>query len=402
MHQYVIILVGIRFLFGNTTDKFNKFISWLSTFGIILGVSSLIIVLSVMNGFENDLEKNILSFMPQVIITNTNSSINKKEILKQDLLFPGIQSVSSIITDEIIIQSEKNISIGTMLGIDPEENDLLEPYFINAEKKDLKANKYNIILGKKLAYYLKVKKGDLVRIISSSNSKFTIIGRIPMQRLFKVIGIFETNCEVDNYQVIINQKDASKLMNYQLNYITGWRLYLKNPLKIHYLSKLQNKIIKKNLVWTDWRNIRGDLFQAVKIEKNIMIILVSLIILIAVFNIITFIILLIIDKKEDIAILQTQGISKIKIIMIFMIQGITLGIIGVFFGNILAILICKNINKIMPILNNIFQEMILPVHISTIQVIMINILTILTIIFSTIYPVWKISKTKPVETLRYV
>lgn len=85
-----------------------------------------------------------------------------------------------------------------------------------------------------------------------------------------------------------------------------------------------------------------------------------------------------------------------------MIQGITLGVIGIFFGNILAILICKNINKIMPILNNIFQEMILPVHISTIQVIMINILTILTIIFSTIYPVWKISKTKPVETLRYV
>lgn len=400
MFRYFTFFIGFRFIFGKTTDFFNKFISILSIISIALGISSLIIIISIMNGFEKHLENYILNFIPQVIITGNNGSINKKNNIKNNLLIPGVKKITSISISEAILQNTNNFSIGTIIGIDPKEQEPLEKYFLDVKKEHLKKNSYNAIIGKKLSYLLKIKKGDFLRIILPSNSKFTIFGKIPTQRLFKIIGFFQTNQEIDNYQIIINQQDASRMINYKNNYITGWRLYLDKPLEIYNLFNLKKEIIKKNFIWQDWQNIRGDFFQAITIEKKFMTILIILIILIAVFNIIIFIVLLIIEKKEAIIVLKIQGILKSKIIKIFILQGIILGSIGIFFGNIISIIFFYQINNILPIINNLFKVITLPIIIIPSQIIIINILTILTIILSIIYPSWYASSIKPIELLR--
>lgn len=401
MYQYTSFIIGMRFLNGANLDFFNKFVSYLSTISIALGVLSLITVISVMNGFENYLEKNFLQFIPQIIVTNKNNLINTKtENIKNKLFFPGVKLVTSIIIENVILQSIDNISIGTMIGINTKEIEPLEKYFINVKKKDLKENEYKVILGEKLANYLKVKKNDIIRIILPSNNIFTLIGRIPSQKLLKVIGTFSTDKEIDNYQILINQKDASNLLNYKKFNITGWRIHLYKPLNISKFEKYK-KSLPKNFIWQDWRDTQGELFKSIKIEKNVMIILISLIILISIFNIITFIGLLILEKKEEIAILKTQGMNKINIMMIFIFQGLVSSILGSFIGTLLSILILKKINIIMPIINDVFKNITLPVIISPLQIICINIITIIIVILSIIYPACYASNLNPVKILKY-
>lgn len=401
MFQYFYFFVGIRFLLGKTTDIFNKLMSYLSTIGIVFGITSLIIVISIMNGFEKNLEKNTLSFIPHIMISDKNNLIKKTANIKNQLFFSEIISVNSIIMEDVVVQSYKNISVATILGLDTKEKDPLDNYFIDVKKTDLLKNNLNLIIGENLANYLNVKKGDTIRLLFPSYNIVTMIGQIPLQCLFKIVGTFFTNSEIDNYQILINQEDAAKIMQYPSNYITYWRLYLKDPLNINYLLKLKKYVIKKNLSWKDWRNDRGDLFQAVKIEKNTMVMLISLTILIAIFNMLTLTILLIIDKKEEIAILQTQGASKKQIMMIFISQSFISGIIGIFFGNLLAILITKNIKYFIPFINKLFYSFEIPIIINPIQIIIINVITILLLLIFTIYPAWLSTKSKPIKILSY-
>ncbi|MBP2170979.1 lipoprotein-releasing system permease protein [Erwinia toletana] len=398
MYQPVALFIGLRYMRGRASDRFGRFVSWLSTIGITLGVLALVTVLSVMNGFERELENNILGLMPQALVTSDKGSINPQQISADSLQLQGVSRVAPLTTGDVVLQSARSVAVGVMLGVEPQEQDPLSPYLVNVKQSDLQSGKYNVILGEQLAGQLGVKRGDSLRLMVPSASQFTPMGRVPSQRLFNVIGTFAANSEVDGYQILVNQQDASRLMRYPAGNITGWRLWLNEPLSVDTLSQ---QTLPQGMVWKDWRERKGELFQAVRMEKNMMGLLLSLIVAVAAFNIITSLGLLIMEKQGEVAILQTQGLTRRQVMLVFMVQGASAGIIGALLGALLGVLLASQLNNLMPVIGLFLDGAALPVAISPWQVVAIAVTAMAVALLSTLYPSWRAAAVQPAEALRY-
>ncbi|WP_336293236.1 lipoprotein-releasing ABC transporter permease subunit LolC [Cronobacter dublinensis] len=398
MYQPVALFIGLRYMRGRAADRFGRFVSWLSTIGITLGVLALVTVLSVMNGFERELQNNILGLMPQAVVSASKGSVNPQQLPADSLHLQGVNRVAPLTTGDVVLQSARSVAVGVMLGIDPAQRDPLTPYLVNVRQQDLAAGKYNIILGEQLAGQLGVKRGDQLRLMVPSASQFTPMGRLPSQRLFTVIGTFAANSEVDGYQMLVNIQDASRLMRYPAGNITGWRLWLNEPLKVDALSQ---QTLPAGTEWHDWRDRKGELFQAVRMEKNMMGLLLSLIVAVAAFNIITSLGLMVMEKQGEVAILQTQGLTRRQIMAVFMVQGASAGVIGALFGALLGALLASQLNNLMPVIGSFLDGAALPVVIEPLQVIGIALAAMAVALLSTLYPSWRAAATEPAEALRY-
>ncbi|KAA5970717.1 lipoprotein-releasing ABC transporter permease subunit LolC [Pantoea sp. M_9] len=398
MYQPVALFIGLRYMRGRASDRFGRFVSWLSTIGITLGVMALVTVLSVMNGFERELEGNILGLMPQALITSDKGSIDPQQLPADSLKLQGVTRIAPLTTGDVVLQSAHNVSVGVMLGVNPDEPDPLTPYLVNTQQQVLQAGKYNVILGEQLAAQLGVKRGDALRLMVPSVSQFTPVGRLPSQRIFTVAGTYAANSEVDGYQILVNQQDASRVMRYPAGSITGWRLWLEKPLSVDALS---TQPLPQGTVWKDWRERKGDLFQAVRMEKNMMGLLLSLIIAVAAFNIITSLGLLIMEKQGEVAILQTQGLTRRQIVAVFMVQGASAGIIGALLGALLGVLLASQLNTLMPVIGLFLDGAALPVDINPWQVVIIALISMTVALLSTLYPSWRAAAVQPAEALRY-
>jgi lipoprotein-releasing system permease protein len=399
MYQPVALFIGLRYMRGRAADRFGRFVSWLSTIGITLGVMALVTVLSVMNGFEKDLENNILGLMPQALITAKQGSINPAQLPASAVTgLHGVSRVQPLTTGDVVLQSAHSVAVGVMLGVNPDEADPLAAYLVNVKQQQLQPGEYNLIIGELLAGQLGVKRGDQLRLMVPSASQLTPMGRIPSQRLFTVIGTFHANSEVDGYQLLANQKDASRLMRYPLGNITGWRLFLQQPLAVDSLSR---QPLPQGTEWKDWRERKGELFQAVSMEKHMMGLLLSLIVAVAAFNIITSLGLLVMEKQGEVAILQTQGLTRRQIMAVFMVQGASAGIIGSLLGALLGVLLASNLNRLMPLLGALLDGASLPVAIDPVQVTLIALAAMAVALLSTLYPSWRAAAVQPAEALRY-
>ena len=398
MYQPVALFIGLRYMRGRASDRFGRFVSWLSTIGITLGVLAMVTVLSVMNGFERELEGNILGLMPQALITSDKGSLNPQQQPAASLNLQGVSRIAPLTTANVVLQSPHSVSVGVMLGIEPDEKDPLTPFLVNTRQSVLQAGQYNVILGEQLAFQLGVKRGDKLRLMVPSVSQFTPMGRVPSQRLFTVAGTYAANSEVDGYQILVNLQDASRVMRYPAGNITGWRLWLDKPLSVDSLSQ---QTLPAGLVWKDWRERKGDLFQAVRMEKNMMGLLLSLIIAVAAFNIITSLGLLIMEKQGEVAILQTQGLTRRQIVAVFMVQGASAGIIGTLLGTLLGVLLASQLNNLMPVIGLFLDGAALPVDINVWQVVTIALSAMIVALLSTLYPSWRAAAVQPAEALRY-
>ncbi len=386
-------------MFGPTTDKFKSFTSNLSTIGITLGVLALIIVTSVMNGFERSLQDSILAYIPQVILTSPDGHIDPKKYPSSSLMnLKDVHQITSIVQSDVVLQSHSNVGIGIMIGVDTNEQSQLLSHLIDKEKNDLVIGQYYVLLGKKLAENLNLKCGDEVRIIIPGVSELTPMGSIPSQRLFTVSGIFKTNSEADSTELIVEKDDAARILRYPQGHITGWHLFLDEPLKV---EKLSQQKIPHGLVWTDWRERKGEFFQSVKMEKNMMILLLSLIITVAAFNIITSLSLLVMEKKSEIAILKTLGLKKVQILIIFMFQGAGSGIIGSVTGTLLGVLLSSQLNYLISLLSMLPKGVELPIVLDLHNILIISVFAILTSLLATLYPAWYATTVQPTEVLRY-
>lgn len=296
-----------------------------------------------------------------------------------------------------MLQSAHSVAVGVILGVNPNEKEPLSAYLNGSNLQALQPGQYNVILGDQLAGQLGVKRGEKLRIMVPSASQFTPMGRIPSQRVFNVVGTFSADSEVDQYQMLMNQQDASRLMRYPLGNITGWRVYMDKPLAI---DALVSQPLEKGLEWKDWRERKGELFQAVKMEKNMMGLLLSLIIAVAAFNIITSLSLLVMEKQGEVAILQTQGLTRGQIMSVFMVQGASAGIIGALLGAGLGVVFASQINVI-PGLGKMLAGGNLPVDINILQVVLIAVVAMLLALLSTLYPSWRAAAVNPAEALRY-
>ncbi|MCG8154735.1 lipoprotein-releasing ABC transporter permease subunit LolC [Brenneria goodwinii] len=399
MYQPVALFIGLRYMRGRASDRFGRFVSWLSAIGITLGVMALVTVLSVMNGFERELEDNILGLMPQALITTAQGSLDPRTHPASSLdSLQGVNRMAPLTTGEVVLQSARSVAVGVMLGINPDDEEPLARYLVNVTQQQLQPGQYRAILGEQLASQLGVKAGDQLRLMVPSASQLTPMGRIPSQRIFTVAGTFSANSEVDGYQLLVNQQDASRLMRYPIGNITGWRLWLDQPLTVDTLS---SQTLPEGLVWKDWRERKGELFQAVRMEKNMMGLLLSLIVAVAAFNIITSLGLLVMEKQGEVAILQTQGLTKRQIMTVFMVQGGSAGIIGALLGALLGTLLASQLNTLMPMLGLLLDGAALPVAIEPLQVITIAVVAMVIALLSTLYPSWRAAAVQPAEALRY-
>ncbi|OAT47118.1 lipoprotein releasing system transmembrane protein [Proteus hauseri ATCC 700826] len=384
---------------GRAVDKFGRFVSWLSALGIMLGVAALITVTSVMNGFERSLQDSILAYIPQAIITTPNGQLPKQDSTAQTLLKrEGVINVVPLVEGDVVLQSKDNISVGIMLGVEKAQDEPLTQYIRYGNFSMLKAGEYGVILGNNLAKQLKAKEGDKIRLIVPSVSQLTPMGRVPSQRLFTVKGIFQSGGDADASQVLVNQQDAARLMRYQPGNITGWRLFFSSPLNI---EKYSAQSLPEGLSWKDWRERKGEFFQAVKMEKNMMGLLLSLIIAVAAFNIITSLSLLVMEKQGEVAILQTMGLKRTQIMSIFMLQGAGAGIMGAIAGGLLGALLSSQLNIIMPAVGLIPHGVELPATLEWGRVFIIGFAAIVISLLSTLYPSWRAATIQPAEALRY-
>lgn len=402
MNFYIPMFIGFRFFLGKFNFFFNKLVTVLSIISITIGVSSIIIIISIMNGCEDTFKNKVLKFIPHIIVTNNQDNINSSNHIKNIITNKYIKDVSEIVTSDVLLQSKYAFSTGIALGVklNTQYKYLLKHFLINQNLLNkLIQSPYTSIIGKNLAEQLNLNLGDTFYIASSKFHQISMFGNIPSKKMFKLIGTFSVSNEIDSYQVLVNQDDLSKFLHHPKNYITGWRLWLFNPLSI---KKFLNDIPHfYNIKFRDWRETKGELFQAIEIEQYMMVFLFSLIIIKAIFSLTTSISMMIMEKERDIAIFQTLGLSKFKIIMIFIIQGLINGIIGTLLGTILSFLCLNKEHGLLSIISIFFGNVSLPILIIPFQIVLINLITLILIIAFILYPAFKIVSVNPVKRLFY-
>ncbi|PCS24276.1 lipoprotein-releasing ABC transporter permease subunit [Candidatus Enterovibrio escicola] len=391
------VFIGLRYLKGCSGDKFGRFISYMSTAGITIGVMALITVLSVMNGFEGQLKDRILSVLPQAIIAGDAKFPPDAKTVVQ---WKGIVDTAPIVSTDVVIQSAISLGVGKLFGIDPQNKEPIREYMILGSIDNLTTGGYRLVIGRQTAIRLDVSLGDKVRVIITSASHFTPIGRIPSQRNFNIVGIYDTATDLDGQLMFANINDVVRLMRLSPTQPADIRLFIDEPFDV---PSLKVKAESLGYEWSDWRELRGELFQAVKMEKNMMGLMLSLIILVAAFNIISALIMVVMDKQIEIAILRTQGMQQGDIVSLFVVQGATSGIIGAVLGGIVGTLMSLKINEIMNLLNiNLLgNDLLLPVIMKPIQVFYVVVGAIILSLIATLFPSIKASYVSPAEVLRY-
>lgn len=408
--------IGLRYSRSQRNSGFVSFITFFSIAGIVLGVASLITVVSVMNGFEGELKKRILGIVPHIVVgskvvesqpMSTNNSLSTwRSTREQLLLYPHVHQVTPLVQSESLIQSNKALQGVLLVGVIPEfeEHNIINSHMVSGNLQSLDEDPYSIVIGKALAYKLSVSEGDTVRLILPNKTIFTPMGRIPVQRTFTIRGVFNVGSEVDGSVAYIHSKYAAKLLKQKGDGVSHLRLYLDDAFNAEFISnKLNNEF--PTLDVSTWNNSQGALFSAVKMEKNMMWLMLSLIIAVAAFNIVSALVMVVIDKKGEISILQTLGMNRKNIVNIFIVQGVSNGLWGVVIGGLLGVLITLNLNSILSIigvsvLGSAFAGQSLPIDLNISQVIIIIVSALFTSFLATLYPAYQASKTLPAEVLR--
>lgn len=384
------LFIAFRYWRSKSADRFGRLVTNLASFGIVLGVMALVIVLSVMNGLENMQKRNLLSTLPHAIVLPQEGHFDKN----QSLSLPAFASKSVAINKaNVIIQSQQGINAGQLLGVENENDD---PMLIGEDVKTLlPQGEFNVLIGSRLANKLNIGTGEKIRLMITENSQYTPMGRVPVQRLFNVVGIYQSNNEASEYTLFANLADVGRLLRITEDQVQGMRLYLQDPFQVTELSQYFDADHYKI---SDWREQKGEFFQAVRMEKNMMGLLISLIIIVAISNIVTSLSLMVVDKQGEIAILQTQGLTKRQVTQIFIFQGAIVGVIGSIVGGIIGTVITLNLDEIVALLN---PNIHLPTLISPMQVATIIVTSIVLSLVCTLYPAYRAAKIEPAQALRY-
>ena len=404
MFQPLSLFIGLRYSRANKGNSFISFISFFSMAGIALGVLSLIVVVSVMNGFEAQLKDKILGVIPQVIVsTDANKTSNWQPLIPELKQNPQINNVQPFVQSQSMIQSTSAIEGVMLQGIFENHYAPIKSNMVIGDWDTLYSKKYGVIVGHYLASKLKVSVGDRVRIMVAGASNYTPLGRMPRNRKFTVVGIFNTGSEIDDKVIFSAGKDAAKLLKLKNNDISGIRLYLEDAFAAPELSKTLSAQHPQFTI-TDWRQSYGKLFSAVKMEKKMMWIMLGLIIAVAAFNIVSALVMMVTEKQGEVAILKTQGLDNVTVQKIFMTQGLYNGVWGALIGAVLGVAITKIVN---PVLDYFSIDIIgagyggLPILMNMSEVVTIALSAIALSFVATLYPAYKAATIKPVEVLRY-
>ncbi len=402
-------LISLRNLRPKKKEGFLKIISIFSFLGIMLGVAILIIVMSVMNGFKTELTNKILGLNPHIVVEPNGFKINEEfvQILKKD--FEEI-SLSKSYSGEGIVIGNNNAKGVILKGIDKKEKNIsefLNKFVAHGNIEDFNSN--YILVGSELAFNLNLEVGDNLSVMSSAFVA-TPLGSLPKQEIFKVAGIFNTGfVEFDNNVVFLQIEDALSIFDKDID-DRNIEIFLNDPLQA---NSFKNKIqtINQNYFIYTWSDLNKSLFSALKVERNVMFIILSLIVVVAAFNIISGLTILIKNKTKEIAILKTLGLSNRSIKKSFFLTGITIGFFATISGVILGLIFSLNIEKLRIFLSAVFNLEIfpsdiyfldkLPSEVNFYSIFIIFIISILISAIASYLPAMKVSKMSTFRALRY-
>lgn len=414
MFKPLILYIGLRYTRAKRRTQFISFITLTSILGIALGVTALITVLSVMNGFEAELRERILGMTSHATVTGLDGQLEDWQKLNGLIdNYPSIEGTAPFINGQVMINADRRVS-GTMLrGILPNvEHQVSEV----AEKmkagslEQLMPGEYNIVLGAELAAYLGAMVGDKITVITPQITS-TPAGILPRMRRFTVSGIFEVGMyEYDRNMAIIHLDDASRLFRMG-EAVSGLRLKLDDLFNAPQISRSIAQALYEDYRVSDWTQAHSNFFRAIQTEKRVMFIILLLIVAVAAFNIVSTLVMVVTDKRGDIAILKTQGLSSPSVMGIFIVLGGIIGVVGTLLGTAGGIALALNVETIVPAIEQFFGVQFMAADVYYISELPSkleweDVYTIAGMAFSlsllaTLYPAWQASKINPAEVLRY-
>jgi lipoprotein-releasing system permease protein len=409
------IFIGLRYTRAKRRNHFISFISLTSMLGIALGITALITVLSVMNGAVKEVRERILGMTAHATISGYGGRLQDWQTVR-DLAghHPQVLGSAPYIRGEAMLTNASLVSGAIIQGILPTEESQVSEVgdkLTSGRFDALQAGRFGIILGQALASVLDVKVGDKVTVIVPQ-ANFTPAGPVPRLKRFEVVGIFDSGYyEYDRIWALINLEDAATLFRLG-NDISGIRLKLADMFQAPRTAREIARQFPSGLYLVqDWTQEHANYFRAVQIEKTAMFVILTLIVAVAAFNIVSALVMVVTDKQSDIAILRTLGTTPASIMGIFIVQGITIGLIGTVLGLIGGVSLALNLDVVLPFLEDLFHIKFMPPDVYLIsgvpsQLLWGDVVTIAIVAFglatlATLYPAWRASRTQPAEALRY-
>ncbi len=409
------LFIGLRYIRAKRRTRFISFITATSVLGIIVGVWALISVLSVMNGFERELKSRILAVASHVRVSESGGWLTDwgKTMSKVEKN-ANVVAQAPYILSHGMLKFTNRVSPVIVRGIEPQlESNVssIDENLIDGDLHALKEGEFGIVIGEDLAHSIGgLNVGDKV-ILISSRGKSSPVGVLPRLKRFTVVGIFNLNFyEYDSGLALVHIKDLAKLQRVG-DAVTGLRLKTTDAFDSPLITRDLREMLGSEYRVMDWTREYSNLFEALKIERRVMFIILFLIIAVAAFNIVSTLIMLVSDKQADIAVLRTIGVSPKSIMTIFIVHGVVIGIIGTIFGVITGVLTGLNLETLIPWGEQLFGTQFFPDEIYIItkfpaelvwdDVIKIAIASLVVSLLATIYPAWRASKVQPAEALRY-
>ena len=401
--------LGYKYLRSNKGGTFS-FTTFLAIIGLAIGISSLIVVTSVMNGFEKELEERILGVIPHAII-ESESSINNYEALIDDIKRNEniIDAVPYISFEGIITSTSKTSGI-SVIGIDTDKEknmSIISDYMMAGSLSDLEKDN-SIIIGSSLAAKIGAFVGDQVNI-TTAEIKTTLLGSFPKSINLEIIGIYELQTEIDQFLTLISHKTAQKIKMLSLNETIGIRLKTNDLFAADIIAKDLVNSINNKYTFVSWKNTHGTLFEAIQFEKLLISLMLFLIVAVASILVLSTVIMTVKSKEREIGILMTLGANYRQIVMIFFTQGFLVSLIGIISGIILGFIIIFNLNNFIDLIETLLDRNLLdayfinyfPYHINYFQILIICLISFLISLFSSLIPSLRALRLNPVEILRH-
>ncbi len=409
------VAVGLRYTRAKRRNHFISFISLTSILGIALGITALVTVLSVMNGFETELRERILGMASHATISGPAGSglADWEGVASQARRHPQVRGTAPYVTAQVMLSHGEAVSGSLLRGVLPER----EPEVAEVGEKmligrleDLRPGEFGIVVGRELAVALGVGLGDKITVVTPQVS-VTPIGVLPRLKRFSVVGLFEVGMyEYDRNLAFVHIDDAARLMQLEGG-VSGVRLRLEDLFQAPRVVREIAREIGGSLYINDWTRQHANFFRAIQTEKRVMFIILLLIVAVAAFNIVSTLVMVVTDKQGDIAILRTLGAAPASVMAIFMVQGTLIGLVGVILGVIGGVALALNVETLVPAIERLFGIQFLspdvyyiselPSELHWDDVVRIGSVAFVLSLLATLYPAWRAARTQPAQALRY-